>query len=255
MTGTNAEALRALDALADHRHDCRCDDCATASATLRAFIEHVADRPVTLTPLEIEDQLGDKPATLENILEATQAADQKRRSIEGAPEPSRAAPAQEPVGTELKAACAGCDLPYGRFPDLIIPDHIWEQIAPRPDGGGVLCPTCLCARLTDAGLKCEGAFTSGPIQLVSEVRIREIIRSPPPDKAMAVAEELAKKAGRIVFFINFIEAAREVAGEPLKLGDTIVSYHAGGGTDWLTASDFWELRAALAAFAALKRER
>lgn len=66
--------------------------------------------------------------------------------------------------------CADCGRPYGSggFPDLIIPYWAWKQISPTGDGGGLLCPSCICARLHIQGIRCEGAFMSGPIVSVSQ---------------------------------------------------------------------------------------
>lgn len=66
--------------------------------------------------------------------------------------------------------CFDCNRPYGDehgFPDLIIPYHRWKIISPTGDDGGLLCPSCICKRLFDAGITCEGAFMSGPIVSVS----------------------------------------------------------------------------------------
>jgi hypothetical protein len=61
--------------------------------------------------------------------------------------------------------CYDCSRPYedGGFQDLIIPHWAWRQISPTGDDGGLLCPSCICARLTISGIQCEGAFMSGPI--------------------------------------------------------------------------------------------
>lgn len=69
-----------------------------------------------------------------------------------------------------KAVCLDCLRPYGNehgFPDLIIPFWAWQRISPTGDDGGLLCPSCICKRLHDAGIRCEGAFMSGPIISVS----------------------------------------------------------------------------------------
>lgn len=69
------------------------------------------------------------------------------------------------------AECYDCKRPYGSengFPDLIIPFWAWKEISPTKDDGGFLCPSCICKRLYDANIRCEGAFTSGPIISVSE---------------------------------------------------------------------------------------
>jgi len=65
-----------------------------------------------------------------------------------------------------KVSCYDCGRPYGDkygFPDLVIPDDVWLQISPKGDFGGLLCPSCICKRVYDAGLKSvEAKFTSGP---------------------------------------------------------------------------------------------
>lgn len=64
------------------------------------------------------------------------------------------------------SGCFDCERPYGSeygFPDLIIPLDTWKRISPTGDEGGLLCPSCICARLYKAGIKCNGAFFSGPI--------------------------------------------------------------------------------------------
>ena len=65
----------------------------------------------------------------------------------------------------LPAVCFDCGREYGEehgFPDLVIPDWAWQQVAPV-DGDGLLCPSCLCARLHHAGIQCPGVFRSGPL--------------------------------------------------------------------------------------------
>lgn len=66
------------------------------------------------------------------------------------------------------SACHDCDRPYGAehgFPDLLIPDAQWREVSPSGDEGGLLCPSCICKRLYDAGVTdCPGAFMSGPIR-------------------------------------------------------------------------------------------
>ena len=71
---------------------------------------------------------------------------------------------------EDKGACHDCARPYGDehgFPDLIIPFHVWRRISPDGTDGGLLCPSCICKRLHDSKINCEGAFMSGPIISVS----------------------------------------------------------------------------------------
>jgi hypothetical protein len=67
-------------------------------------------------------------------------------------------------------SCEDCKRPYGDehgFPDLIIPYDAWKCISPTGDDGGLLCPSCICKRLHAKGIRCEGAFMSGPIESVS----------------------------------------------------------------------------------------
>lgn len=68
--------------------------------------------------------------------------------------------------------CIDCDRPYGDehgFPDLVIPNEAWRIISPSGDEGGLLCPSCICKRLHDAGLRgVYGSFMSGPIRSVDE---------------------------------------------------------------------------------------
>ncbi|KKL52633.1 hypothetical protein LCGC14_2283520 [marine sediment metagenome] len=68
-----------------------------------------------------------------------------------------------------RISCADCGRPYGDpgFPDLVIPNSVWRRISPTGDGGGLLCPSCICSRLEIAGVRCEGAFMSSPIDSVS----------------------------------------------------------------------------------------
>lgn len=69
-----------------------------------------------------------------------------------------------------KTACEDCARPYGDehgFPDLVVPFWAWKRISPSGDDGGLLCPSCICKRLYDAKISCEGAFMSGPIESVS----------------------------------------------------------------------------------------
>lgn len=67
--------------------------------------------------------------------------------------------------------CSDCGRQYGNehgFPDLVIPNWAWRRISPSGNDGGLLCPSCICKRLSDAGISCEGAFMSGPIVSVSQ---------------------------------------------------------------------------------------
>ena len=65
----------------------------------------------------------------------------------------------------MQGCCIDCGRKYGDeygFPDLVIHDEAWKSISPTGHDGGLLCPSCMCRRAHDAGIKCEARFTSGP---------------------------------------------------------------------------------------------
>lgn len=75
------------------------------------------------------------------------------------------------MSTEGVASCEDCSRPYGDkngFPDLVISYEAWRQISTHGDDSGLLCPSCICKRLYDKGIRTTGAFMSGPIISVSE---------------------------------------------------------------------------------------
>lgn len=75
-------------------------------------------------------------------------------------------PAAQRQTEQLRGACADCGRRYGDeygFPDLIIPDDAWTKISPRGNDGGLLCPSCICRRLSQQGIRCRGKFMSGPL--------------------------------------------------------------------------------------------
>lgn len=64
-------------------------------------------------------------------------------------------------------ACADCGRRYGEeygFPDLIVPDAIWALISPSGDECGLLCPSCMCRRAHEGGIRCRATFKSGPFR-------------------------------------------------------------------------------------------
>lgn len=71
-----------------------------------------------------------------------------------------------------RAECFDCKWDYGApgFPDLLIPTWAWNKIAPHKNGigteggAGLLCPNCICRRLSEAGIQnIPSAFVSGPL--------------------------------------------------------------------------------------------
>lgn len=93
--------------------------------------------------------------------------------------------------------CHDCDRPYGDehgFPDLLIPHDIWRQISPTGDQGGLLCPSCICKRLHDAGIRCLGAFASGPINAIPYEEMSSLMwNRTTPDEISERMEEILKE--------------------------------------------------------------
>lgn len=61
--------------------------------------------------------------------------------------------------------CEDCGRPYGDefgFPDLVVTHDIWEQLMPGRQGGGLLCPSCMCKRAYNLGIETQAVFRSGP---------------------------------------------------------------------------------------------
>jgi len=78
-----------------------------------------------------------------------------------------------------QAYCEDCKRPYGEehgFPDLIIPYEAWQRISPTGGEEGLLCPSCICRRLYEVGIRCPGAFMSGGIESVSSATMDTIRR-------------------------------------------------------------------------------
>jgi hypothetical protein len=50
--------------------------------------------------------------------------------------------------TDKSACCFDCKMLYGTFPDMVLPNDLWELINPSIyKGYGMLCPTCIANRL------------------------------------------------------------------------------------------------------------
>jgi hypothetical protein len=67
--------------------------------------------------------------------------------------------------------CSDCGRRYSLGPDLVVSDEDWLRIAPKVDGGGVLCPNCMndrFAKLQDGPHEAgniRAVFTSGPFSM------------------------------------------------------------------------------------------
>lgn len=47
-----------------------------------------------------------------------------------------------------QGCCYDCGMKYTEFPDMMVPDDLWEKINPTYcRGAGLLCPTCIAKRL------------------------------------------------------------------------------------------------------------
>lgn len=75
--------------------------------------------------------------------------------------------------------CFDCGRLYGDehgFPDLIVSNEVWRRISPTHDDAGLLCPSCICARLYAIGAtSIYGAFMSGPVRSI-ESPVMESLR-------------------------------------------------------------------------------
>ena len=71
----------------------------------------------------------------------------------------------ELIEAKTKTRCEDCGRPYGDingFPDLVVDHDVWELLMPGREGGGLLCPSCMCERAAHLGLQVNARFTSGP---------------------------------------------------------------------------------------------
>lgn len=84
-----------------------------------------------------------------------------------------------------EGACLDCNRKYGDsygFPDLIVSDDVWEEINPRSNGAGLLCPSCICARAHAAGIESRGAeFRSGPFMVNNDGPFLDHVREAQAD--------------------------------------------------------------------------
>src|SRR3990167_3157268 len=124
----------------------------------------------------------------------------------------------------MQGCCIDCGRKYGDefgFPDLIIPDDIWKRISPTHDEGGLLCPSCLCRRVQEAGIRCEAVFRSGPFCT------REGSSLPSPGEGVGDRPKIVCLCGSTRFWREFQRASlRETMA-----GRIILSIGAASGTD------------------------
>ena len=81
-------------------------------------------------------------------------------------------------GGTTVAGCHDCGRPYGDkhgFPDLVVSFDVWKRISPTGDEGGLLCPSCICKRVHDAGItSCAAGFKSGPFATTESVDVEQL---------------------------------------------------------------------------------
>jgi hypothetical protein len=72
--------------------------------------------------------------------------------------------------------CYDCGLKYGgeSWVETYIPESIWKQISPHPDGGGILCVSCIARRLRQKGIQNVPVWFTGTEPLTA-------MQGEPPD--------------------------------------------------------------------------
>lgn len=158
------------------------------------------------TLIEINAQMdaywnGDRSEAQVKRIEAAQQ--QCKRALSGSP-------SSEDVPS---AQCAACGEAYGspRFPDLVLPHDVWQKISPSGDENGLLCPNCICAALTAAGIETRGEFRSGPLAVFNAADPS----APAPLASAVAAEEFAKIADSFADAHERLEVAARLNGLPL----------------------------------------
>ena len=113
------------------------------------------------------------------------------------------------------AACFDCGLLYADlgFVDLVLPNDVWAKIAPSHDGGGLLCPTCICARTQKAGIECVAMWRSGPFANQDDALSKMIARAKAAEAEVARLVNDVVQAGidEIMLRSNFAKVAAELA--------------------------------------------
>jgi hypothetical protein len=105
--------------------------------------------------------------TVKMLWEARQEIERLQRPTE------EAGTADERTAEQRDASltCHDCGRLYGDehgFPDLVVPHDVWRQISPTGDEGGLLCPSCICARAHNAGIETIAEFRSGPFATMND---------------------------------------------------------------------------------------
>jgi len=87
----------------------------------------------------------------------------------------------------IVARCYDCGLDYtsNKWIETIIPDKIWVQISPTGDIGGILCISCMAARLKDLG------FDNVPVWICGTEPFK--IMGDKPEKDLDIVRNYSKK--------------------------------------------------------------
>ena len=91
--------------------------------------------------------------------------------------------------------CYDCGLPYDKFPcDMVINDKMWKRITPTyREGGGLLCPNCICRRLMQLGGTCVHVVSidvgSFETKLKGAPEVKPPPKPPPKPKPVYVRED------------------------------------------------------------------
>ena len=181
------------------------DTIRAAIDALRPFAE--IGRKSTIPHPEEEISLYIKVADLRRAAEALAALE--------------ALPAQQGMDDGSKATCEDCERTYGDehgFPDLIIPYWAWKEISPTGDDGGLLCPSCICKRLHEKKIRCEGAFMSGPIISVDQTTMHTARRVENIELAIEGRDNTWSGIREMVSPASPDQAAPEESGDTLDVG-------------------------------------
>jgi len=70
-------------------------------------------------------------------------------------------------------SCYDCGYNYNRpdWVEAVVPDEVWEKIAPNEEGGGILCIHCMSKRMVEAGIRSTVVITAGPMLSESAIPI------------------------------------------------------------------------------------
>ena len=97
--------------------------------------------------------------------------------------------------------CDDCKRPYGDeygFPDLVIPDDVWQRISSTSSEGGLLCPSCICKRLHDAQINCSSRFTSGPLAKPTRAKVMPLLNM------QSRVEAMCYLVGSVLFVVGTV---------------------------------------------------